>query len=218
MSQTYPYWELIIVDNFSQDKSDTLVKSFSDNRIQFFQNKNFGVIATSRNFGISKSKGEFIAFLDSDDWWSNTKLERGVSYLSRGYDFVYTDFIVVNSSSHQSRIFSQRQVQSCVFSDLLYCGNPIACSSVILKKSLITSISGFSENPNLVANEDFDAWLRISKISNKFIRIASPDTFYSLSNDNFSASPSILLSLNTFTALYFPNAKRITSLPFWLKY
>ena len=40
LSQTYPYWELIIVDNFSQDKSDTLVKSFSDNRIQFFQNKN----------------------------------------------------------------------------------------------------------------------------------------------------------------------------------
>lgn len=159
-----------------------------------------------------------LPFLDSDDWWSDTKLETGVSYLSKEYDFIYTDYIVVNLCTNKTRLIRTRQVHSCIFSDLLRYGNPIACSSVIVKRSLMASISGFSECPSLVSNEDFDAWLRISKLTNKFKRISSPDTFYLQSNENLSSSPRSLISLNKFSNLYFPVSRNILLLPFWLNY
>ena len=75
INQDYKNWELIIIDNYSKDNTEELVKQFSDERIIFKKLKNDGVIARSRNFGIKLAKGEYIAFLDSDDWWYSQKLK-----------------------------------------------------------------------------------------------------------------------------------------------
>src|SRR5450759_2358523 len=75
LDQTYTNWEAIVVDNHSQDHTGEVVEAFADPRITLLKVHNGGVIATSRNMGIRRARGEWIAFLDSDDWWAANKLE-----------------------------------------------------------------------------------------------------------------------------------------------
>ena len=74
-SQTFENWEIIIVDNHSTDETDQVIQPWICDKIQLLKINNNGIIAASRNFGILHSKGEWIAFLDADDWWAERKLE-----------------------------------------------------------------------------------------------------------------------------------------------
>ena len=91
ISQSYKEWELIIIDNNSSDNTETLIKNFQNNKIHFYKFKNDGIIAKSRNFGLSKSCGDFVCFLDSDDWWDNNKLFYVNLNINKGYHFIYHD-------------------------------------------------------------------------------------------------------------------------------
>ena len=76
INQTYHNWELIIVDDCSTDNTDEVVMSFSDSRIKYLKNeKNLGA-AFSRNRAMREARGEWLAFLDSDDLWRKNKLEK----------------------------------------------------------------------------------------------------------------------------------------------
>ena len=87
--QTFVNWEALVVDNNSEDNTDEIVIGFNDPRIKLFKINNDGVIAASRNKGIKEASGEYIAFLDSDDWWAPNKLELSVAALKAGSDIVY---------------------------------------------------------------------------------------------------------------------------------
>ena len=79
IDQTYTKWELIIVDDCSTDNTDEVVASFHDDRIRYFKNeKNMGA-ALTRNRALREARGEWIAFLDSDDLWKPKKLENQLS-------------------------------------------------------------------------------------------------------------------------------------------
>ena len=75
IDQTYTNWEVIVIDNYSKDSTDGVMASFTDPRIVYLKIHNNGVIAASRNVGIRKAKGDWIAFLDSDDFWTADKLQ-----------------------------------------------------------------------------------------------------------------------------------------------
>ena len=74
IDQTFNTWELIIIDNFSKNFPDKLIERLNDNRINYYKFKNYNNIAKSRNYGITKAKYDWIAFLDSDDVWDPKKL------------------------------------------------------------------------------------------------------------------------------------------------
>ena len=74
INQTYKNWELIFWDNRSIDKSKDIVKGFKDKRFKYFKSKKFNSLYESRNLAIKKSKGRYICFLDTDDWWLKKKL------------------------------------------------------------------------------------------------------------------------------------------------
>ena len=78
INQSYMNWELIVIDNNSTDNTIDLVKSYKSNKIFIYQINNNGVIAKSRNLGIEKSSGDYVAFLDSDDFWYKNKLQKCV--------------------------------------------------------------------------------------------------------------------------------------------
>lgn len=78
LSQTYQNWEVIFWDNQSTDKSAEIYKSYNEERFKYFYASNHTLAAEARNLAIDKSTGEFIAFLDVDDWWLPSKLEQQI--------------------------------------------------------------------------------------------------------------------------------------------
>ena len=85
VSQTHKNWELFIIDDGSSDNCIELVNEFKkiDNRIKLIINKENQGAAISRNIGIRKANGRYIAFLDSDDLWIPTKLEEQINFMSK---------------------------------------------------------------------------------------------------------------------------------------
>ena len=72
LNQTFSDYEIIIIDNYSDDNTENLIKNLNNKNIKFIKNRNHGILAKSRNIGIEQSKSEWIAFLDSDDiWWQD---------------------------------------------------------------------------------------------------------------------------------------------------
>jgi glycosyltransferase involved in cell wall biosynthesis len=168
--QTFGDWEVIVVDNHSVDHTDSVVHGFADPRIILTKVHNDGVIAVSRNRGIALARGEFVAFLDADDWWSPGKLEASVAALRGGADLCYHDMWVVTHEGQRAfrKRVGSRPVSSPVHEDLLTRGNAVVNSSVVVRASVLRQIGGLSEDPTLIATEDFDCWLRIAEVTDRF--------------------------------------------------
>ncbi len=188
LDQTYINWEAIVVDNYSTDNTDKILSRFNDSRIAILKINNNGIIAVSRNTGIRAANGEWVAFLDSDDWWTKDKLEICVQYLHDQNDIIHHDLKII---CKQSRIFKPRLIHSWqtkkpVVIDLLTRGNALATSSTIVRKKLLSKINGMDENKNMVASEDYNAWLRIAQHTDKFKYVSKTLGFYQLSKNSAS--------------------------------
>lgn len=168
--QIYTNWEAIIVDNHSEDSTDELVSQFSDPRISLLKIHNKGIIAASRNLGISVAQGDWIAFLDSDDWWTPDKLLLSIESINSGADLIYHDLKVVREtpSRFERDNARSRHLKKPVLMDLLLNDNAISNSSVIVRKSLLTQIGGLDENPLMAGAEDYNAWLRIARQTDRY--------------------------------------------------
>ena len=93
LSQTYKKIEIIFWDNLSTDDSKKIIKSFKDNRIKYFKSKKFLSLYSARNQAVKKAKGEFISFLDTDDWWIPSKIKKQISICKKDKNvkFVYSN-------------------------------------------------------------------------------------------------------------------------------
>lgn len=106
INQTYKNWELIIVDDCSTDNTDEVIAKFNDNRIRCFKNEKNSGAAVTRNKAIREAKGEWIAFLDSDDLWFPEKLEKQINFMKRnGLVFSYHDYIKIDEDSNLLNIY-----------------------------------------------------------------------------------------------------------------
>lgn len=106
IDQTYENWELIIVDDCSTDNTDEVVAEFTDKRIRYFKNEKNSGAAISRNRALREARGEWIAFLDSDDLWSPNKLENQISFMNEhGYTLSYTEYEKINEESKSLQIY-----------------------------------------------------------------------------------------------------------------
>lgn len=175
INQTYQNWEAIIIDNHSTDQTYEEIKNYSDSRIKYFEINNNGVIAKSRNYGITISKGDWIAFLDSDDWWTKDKLEVCVNNINDKVDFIYHDLETIQKKPKffsKKKILKGRELHRPILDDLLITtikdGNAIGNSSVMVRKNILSKIGGISENLNLVGSEDYNTWLKIAQITDHF--------------------------------------------------
>ena len=94
LGQTYANWELIIVDDCSTDKTDEVVKPFlTDKRIKYLKNDKNSGAAITRNYALRQAKGQWVAFLDSDDLWHPQKLEKQIKFMTENhYNFSYTNY------------------------------------------------------------------------------------------------------------------------------
>ena len=165
--QTYSRWEAIVVNNFSEDDTETVVESFKDDRVKLIAYRNDGVIGASRNVGIRRSRGEFIAFLDSDDLWYAEKLAHCVEALQQGYDLVchgqVWDF---EGGARRQTTFGP--VGNATYEKLLFRGNCMSTSATVVRRSILDEIGGFSEDPAFATAEDLELWIRVSEVTDRF--------------------------------------------------
>jgi glycosyltransferase involved in cell wall biosynthesis len=169
LNQTYKNFEVIICDDGSNDNSKEIVVKYSNKMlIKYFWSENWGGPAKPRNLGIKESVGEWLCFLDSDDWWYSNKLENCLKFIN-DFDFIYHKLHVFDS---KGEFLTKRKIgfsfKNDMFQHLLIYGNCIPNSSVVVRKSILNYSGNFSENRNDISMEDFDLWIRISLFTKRF--------------------------------------------------
>jgi len=165
--QTFENWEAVVVDDDSEDNTVEVVARFNDPRIRLVNFKSNGVIAACRNHSIRVSRGLIIAFLDSDDCWYPKKLERCLEAMTAEVDLVAHGLVYKKNG----RILRKRlsgPAKRASYKQLLYTGNCLATSAVMVRKKCLERASGFFEDPVHVVAEDYDLWLRLAKNRTRF--------------------------------------------------
>ena len=155
LGQTYKNFELIIIDDSSSDSSPSIISEFaeSDKRIIAFYRKTNQGAAKCRNLGIDNARGQFIAFLDSDDCWMPTKLECQVRFsLSNACEFVYSAYDVIsNTGEYLHTLNSPPKIKKTT---LLF-SNFIGCSTVMISRSLISE----TRQRDIYCRNDYMFWI-----------------------------------------------------------
>ncbi len=223
VAQTFKDFEVLVCDDGSADATGDVVRRYQDRiKLTYKWSENFGGPARPRNIGIGLARGELIAFLDSDDWWLPRKLEESVKSLERGADLVYHDLYVVTKSAQRFflRKSSSRVLGKPVFVDLLVNGNALNNSSVVVRRRFLEAIGGFSEERDLIAAEDYDAWVRIAKLTDRFSRIPQTLGYYWVGDGSISNPRRTVATLNALEAKY---AKEMNELRrdhsfYWMSY
>lgn len=160
VNQSYTNWEIIIIDDCSTDDTADIINGFvkSDERIFSISNEcNLGV-SKSRNLGIERSTGDFIAFLDADDVWHKDKLKCQLDKLNNSdFDFSYTSYAIVDANGFE--IKNPYIVPEKVNFEFLLRENFIGCSTVMFSRKIADSF----KFPTNFYHEDYCLWLDIFK-------------------------------------------------------
>jgi glycosyltransferase involved in cell wall biosynthesis len=163
--QTFQDFELIVINDGSKDRTVELVQSINDERLKIFSYENGG-LPVARNRGISRTTGEFIAFLDADDLWTPEKLELQLVALKQhpeaGVAYSWTCFMDVNEQGAAVSFlpsppysFEGNVYKKLLVSDFIHSG-----SNTLIRRQAIASAGDF--DPTLKSCEDWDYWLRLA--------------------------------------------------------
>ncbi|MGD9365350.1 MAG: glycosyltransferase family A protein [Desulfobacteraceae bacterium] len=159
LSQTFQHYELIVVDDGSTDATPDLLSGYGD-QIKVIRQRNQGVSA-ARNKGIRSASGEYIALLDSDDYWLPEKLEKQVTFFKAHPDarICQTQEIWIRNGKRVNPKKRHQKYSGMIFEKTLpLC--LVSPSAVMIRKTLFNEVGGFDEA--LPACEDYDLWLRIA--------------------------------------------------------
>ena len=183
INQTYTNWEMIIVDDASNDNTEEVVKSIKDERIKYIRLKENSGAATARNIAMENASGKFMAFLDSDDIWIKDKLEKQVKFMiDNNYNFTCTAYEKMNEKGDSlNKVFKPKK-KADYNRILLDC--PVGNSTVMYNVSNL----GKFQVPNIRKRNDDALWLQILK-KEKFI-YGMPDILmkYRIRNNSISSN------------------------------
>lgn len=166
LSQTYQNWELLIIDDCSTDDTyeDAMCIAANDPRINVFKNEVNSGAAVSRNNGVSLAKGEYVAFLDSDDLWMPEKLEKQIEIVGNTHaDICYTSYSIISASGE--KMCNDYVVPKGANYRSLLKENVIGCSTVLLRAE---AFSGHLFSTNFY-HEDYVLWLELLKSGEKAV-------------------------------------------------
>lgn len=177
LAQTYTDFEIIIVDDCSKDNTSDVIKGFADDRIVYLRHAVNKGGAAARNTGIDRSRGEVIAFLDSDDAWAPEKLKAQLDLLARSgpeCGAVYTALKAVYEDTGKTEILTVER-RGRFLNELLIANYVRTFSSVIVRRDLLLQIGGL--DPALKSCQDWDLYIRLIKVCS-FECINEPLTIY----------------------------------------
>ena len=185
-----------MIDNNSTDSSQEYIQNLGNKKIKLINIENFGSIAKSRNIGIENSKGSWISFLDSDDFWHPNKLEIVKEKIDKNNfemishdEYIVDEDNVIISKSH----YGLKRKNTLKY--LISRGNLYSTSAITISKKFITVNNlYFDENLNLATSEDYDFWTRLTINKIKVTNINKYLGYYRIHPK--SASQNIIKHLN----------------------
>ena len=196
LEQTYKEFEVIVVDNGSTDGTKELIENYIklDKRVKYFWQENSGSPAGSRNAGIKNSSNEWIAFLDSDDYWYKTKLQEVATVLNNAnkniiavshYEDKEVNGVYTDTLEHGNDLLPMP------YSQLLYNGNSLSTSAMTVRKDKLLELNMFDEREDYFAVEDYDLWMRLAKLG-EFVYIKKALGVFCISDSNMSANVELI--------------------------
>ena len=214
LDQTYKNWELIFWNNKSTDCSKKIIKRIKDKRIKYYESKKVHPLYKARNLAVKKAKGKLICFLDSDDLWFKSKLERQLREFKKdpNLKFLYSNFYQYNEKTKKKKKISNHKLPEGKVTQEILNEYKIGILTVMLKKKLFKLFS-FNENYNIIG--DFDLFTRMS-LKYKFYCIQKPLAIYRLHENNYSKKN--LIIYNSEWKMWFKSsAKKFTRLNYSIK-
>ena len=200
INQDYKDYEIIIIDSYSADDTIIKIKSLKNKRIRFFFTKKEKGLSYARYFGILKSRGKYIAFLDSDDGWKDNKLTKQIKFMKK-YKSVFscTNFQLKKNNNIKKIIIKKDKI---FFNDLLV-DRPIALSSVIILRDIILNVA--KNNHSDTYAEDYLWWVLVLKLNYRCDVIKSNLTTINIIKN--SRSVKFLLNYMALIRIYNENLK-----------
>ena len=164
LKQSYPVLEILVCDDGSNDQSKELVLAINNSLVKWIDCGKNGGPAIPRNIGIKQSKGNWIAFLDSDDEWQSNKVEEQISQATKlNCKAVSSNAYKVKANSKKTN-YLEFDNTIISFEDLLKT-NFVICSSMMVHRSVFDIVNGFPEKTEFVAIEDYCLWLKVTTLT-----------------------------------------------------
>lgn len=200
LSQTFSDFELIVINDCSKDSTSIILSDYANNdkRVKVFTNEVNSGVSKTRNFGIEKAEGKWIAFLDSDDVWREDKLEKQVA-LMRDNNAVISYTASAFIDEYGNRYSYIMPAEKTTDYKTLLRKNLISCSSAMVRADVMKKYT----MPNDNMHEDYYVWLNILKSEKYAYGINEPLLIYRLSKSSKSGSrlKSAKMSYNTYRAI-----------------
>jgi len=173
LSQTYPNIEILVIDDGSTDNTKQIVKSFGA-KVRYYYQENSGPSA-ARNKGVKEAKGKYIAFIDSDDLWCKTALEKMMVSLKENHsDLVFSNALISYENGSEEIFWVEKPSNQNIFSNLIF--ENFLLMNCLVNKEIFKRVGPFDETLKKV--EDFDFWLKAAKAGCKFSFINEPLFIY----------------------------------------
>lgn len=160
LNQTFTDFEILIVNDGSSDHVEQWAAGVKDSRVKVIFQENQGA-SVARNTGITHARGEYVAFLDADDSWEATKLEKQVRYLedNPAVGVVHTWMALIDQQSKPTGRVMASKGEGEIWQQIIE-GNQVACSSAIVRRCCFETVGVFDQS--LRVAEDWDLWIRIA--------------------------------------------------------
>ncbi|MBX9696589.1 MAG: glycosyltransferase family 2 protein [Alphaproteobacteria bacterium] len=216
LSQTYANLEIFVISNGVNPNNKAMVESLNDSRIIYRDQENSGGPSSPRNYGIKLSKGKYLAFCDDDDLWEEDKLEKQICALEENptHGLCYSKMMRFDEAREWAIAHEEGQA---TFASLLYV-NTVPISSLIVRKSLIDHLGGFSEDPRVGASEDYEFLLRYAAKSKLYFIDKYLIRYWSGNNrtTSFNAQAKKLWSYYAYILFIFNKVKKYHHLPLYI--
>lgn len=184
LNQSYKKWEIIFFNNNSSDKSHSIIEKFKDKRIKVFKSKQTYTLYKARNLALKNCKGDFISFLDVDDWWLEDKIKDQINFFlkNKEEDIVFSNLYIFREKNLKKKVFIKDSFANGISTQQIINKFQMPILTTMIRRRIFNRIK-FNDFYSIIG--DFDFSIRLSQIQ-KIHYLSKPLAVYRYHKSNFT--------------------------------